>query len=57
MTDPQRTELERLAQRLSRLENVIVSYMLKQRELAIIDMSHIEDELSMPRTKEKRERK
>ena len=43
-------------QRIARLEKIVVSYMLKRREMAMIDMSHIHDELSMPHTKEMRER-
>lgn len=41
---------------MTALENRVRDYMLKRRELLIIELSYIEDELRMPRTKEKRVR-
>ncbi len=40
----------RLLQRMDRLER----YIMKRRELDIIELSHIEDEMGLERTKEKR---
>ena len=42
-----RTELTAVDARLR-------DYMIKRRELLIIELSYIEDELKLPRTKEKR---
>lgn len=47
-------EYEALVMRVATLESLIREFMIKQRELAIIEMSDIEQRLGMPRTKEKR---
>lgn len=47
-------EYQELAQRVTVLESFIRDFLIKQRELAIIQMGDIEQRLGMPRTKEKR---
>jgi len=47
-------EYQELAQRVAVLESFIRDFLIKRRELAIIEMGDIEQRLGMPRTKEKR---
>lgn len=51
-----RTEYDALNAKLTRLETLLRDYLMKRREEAIIEMSHIEDAYRLPRTKEKRVR-
>ncbi len=47
-------EYSALMERMERVEAILVNYMVKHRELAIIEMGYVEDALGLERTKEKR---
>lgn len=47
-------EYDDLVHRIAALERFVKEFLVKRRELAIIEMGDIEQRLGMPRTKEKR---
>lgn len=47
-------EYDDLVNRVDALERFVKDFLVKRRELAIIEMGDIEQRLGMPRTKEKR---
>lgn len=47
-------EYQELLHRVVTLETFVREFLVKQREIAIIQMGDIENRLGMPRTKEKR---
>lgn len=49
-----RGEYDALEDRIAALERFVKDFLVKRRELAIIEMGDIEQRLGMPRTKEKR---
>lgn len=47
-------EYDDLVNRIAALERFVKDFLVKRRELAIIEMGDIEQRLGLPRTKEKR---